>query len=196
MPPQQCQFITMTTTRNTANTTALLPLTLTTMTRPTRTPTTTFYDKKPTTANTLPLVIVRLAGLSEQLHEFFRALFPKRNDFLDKYEDWHPYLNTRQSHSHCLWLAQTCLWIHDYLSSAPTQVTKLFSITSQDSSTSQISEPGLHSQEAEISMWGWRNGKRWPKLWVWKHVQNACVKQCSRCAREKQVQNIGVHWNI
>ena len=139
---------------------------------------------------------VRLAGLSEQLHEFFRALFLKRNDFLDKYEDWHPYLNTRQSHSHCLWLAQTCLWIHDYLSSAPTQVTKLFSITSQDSSTSQISEPGLHSQEAEISTWGWRNGKRWPKLWVWKHVQNACVKQCSRCAREKQVQNIGVRWNI
>ena len=138
----------------------------------------------------------RLAGLSEQLHDFFRALFPKRNDFLDKYEDWNPYLNTRQSHSHCLWLAQTCLWIHDYLSSAPTQVTKLFSITSQDSSTSQISEPGLHSQEAEISTWGWRNGKRWPKLWVWKHVQNACVKQCSRCAREKQVQNIGVRWNI
>ena len=30
---------------------------------------------------------VRLAGLSEQLHDFFRALFLKRNDFLDKYED-------------------------------------------------------------------------------------------------------------
>ena len=27
---------------------------------------------------------IRLAGLSEQLHEFLCALFPKRNDFLDK----------------------------------------------------------------------------------------------------------------
>ena len=111
---------------------------------------------------------------------FFRALFPKRNDFLDKYEDWHPYLNTRQSHSHCLWLAQTCLWIHDYLSSAPTQVTKLFSITSQDSSgvlqsASELRRLPLNRSSRDLHV----RVKEWDRV-----AKNMGVKTCPKCMCE------------